>query len=70
MAIFSLNFVLRRFPVAAYRKYASPKTLACLAIAVFWATADAALVSKRRRDFTSDLNMDVFNLFSKKIAHF
>ena len=48
MALFALLVVLRGFPAAAYKSTPScpalrgPKTLACLAIALFRATADAA----------------------------
>jgi hypothetical protein len=42
MVLFPMSGVLRGFPPAAYFKYASAKTLACPAIALYLATADAA----------------------------
>jgi len=47
MVFFPLSFVLRGFQAAEYFMYASPKTLACPAIAPFQATADAASPSEK-----------------------
>ena len=67
MALFALLGVLRGFPAAAYRRTPScpalrgPKTLACPAIALFRATADAAL--RLRQGFAA-------RVIRTKIAHF
>jgi len=42
---------LRGFPSAAYFMYASTKTLACPAIALFRATTDAALLIEKSTYF-------------------
>jgi hypothetical protein len=42
MAIFPMSGVLRGFPPSTYRRTPRAKTLACPAIALFRATADAA----------------------------
>jgi hypothetical protein len=51
MALFPMSGVLRGIPPAAYAMYASAKTLACPAIALFQATADAALLIKKIAHF-------------------
>ena len=67
MALFALLGVLRGFPAAAYRRtppcpaLRGPQTLACPAIALFRATADAAL--RLRQGFAA-------RVIRTKIAHF
>jgi len=48
-----MSGVIRGFPLSTYRRTPRAKTLACPAIALFQATADAA-PAENQRDFASD----------------
>jgi len=56
MTLFALLGVLRGFPGCGVQTYASPKTHACPAIALFRATADAAL--RPRQGFAATRDQD------------
>ena len=51
MALFALLGVLRGFSGCGVQAYASPQTLVCPAIALFRATADAALIRTKIAHF-------------------